>query len=299
MPQVRGMKWRTLLSIFAGVLLLLPLVLLLWKLLQPEVGTEAPPGVRISPLLDSEQRMRLITYGRPCDSSAGCDPPLGCLYQYRYGQAFCTDSQCTTDAQCPEGQACRKLSTKENGPLVRFCIPLGVRQEGENCVEVPEDQEGACAPGLLCGGMTGWCARPCHLGAAADCPEGFFCADTTPEPVCLPTCEKRGCPAGQQCIRFSEGSSQCAQAYGTNCQQSPCPKDQRCHLLPHPKHPGKAWLWCIERCGKDAPPCSAGKVCDGWKCIPACDPQGPAVCAEGFRCQQRWPDEPFACHPDW
>jgi hypothetical protein len=250
-------------------------------------------------MLASEQRLQLMTYGRPCEASAECDPPLGCLYEYRYGQEYCTDSQCTTDAQCPEGQACRKLATEAHGPLVRICVPQGVRQEGENCFHVPDDQKSACAPGLLCGGMGGWCARPCRLGAPAECPEGFFCADTTPQPVCLPTCEKRGCPAGEQCIRFGEGSSMCARVYGPSCQQSPCPEGQRCHVLPDPPHPGKAWHWCIERCGKDSPSCAAGGVCDGWKCIPACDPQGPEVCAEGFRCRQPWPDEPFACHPDW
>jgi len=299
MSRVRRVNWRMLLSVCAGVLLVLPLVLLLGTLLRPELGIDAQPGARISPTLDLEQRMRLMTYGRPCRSSAECDPPLGCLHQSRYRQAFCTDSQCTTDSQCPEGQFCRKLVTEEHGPLVRFCVPLGVRQEGENCSPVPDDQKSACMAGLLCAGIDGWCARPCHLGVEAVCPPGFFCADTTPEPMCLPTCEKRGCPAGQQCIRYEEGTSQCAHVYGANCLQTPCPEGQWCHVLPHPKHPGKAWHWCVEPCGKDSSPCSSGKVCDGWKCIPACDPQGPTVCAEGFRCRQPWPDEPFGCHPDW
>jgi Cys-rich repeat protein len=299
MSQVRRLKWRTFISICAGLLLPLPLLLLLSLLLQPERKPVEPAGQHISPMLDIEQRTRLMTYGRSCQSSAECDPPLGCLYAFRYGRSYCTDSQCTTDAQCPEGQVCRKLATKEQGPLVRICIPVGVRQEGENCVEVPEDQRSACAPGLLCVGKNGWCARPCHLGAPAQCPEGFFCADTTPEPACLPTCEKRGCPEGQQCLQFREGSSQCMQVYGDNCQQRPCPGGARCHMLPDPPYPGKAWLWCVELCGKDSPPCSAGKVCDGWKCIPACDPQGPAVCGEGFRCRQQEPDSLFGCRPDW
>jgi hypothetical protein len=299
MRKMRRINWRTLLGVCAGMFLPLPLVLLLGKAVQPEVGAEAPAGVRLSPMLDMEQRIRLMTYGRPCRSSAECDPPLGCLYVYRTGRSVCTDSLCSTDAQCPEEQRCRRLATKGSGPLVRACIPLGVRQEGETCAHVPGDQKSACAPGLLCGGRDGWCARPCHLGAPGGCPEGFFCAATTPEPVCLPTCEKRGCPAGEQCIRFEEGSSMCARAYGPNCQQEPCPEGQRCHVLSNAPQPGKAWHWCVERCGGDAPPCAAGKVCDGWKCIPACAPKGPAICGEGFVCRQPWPDLPFACHPDW
>jgi Cys-rich repeat protein len=293
------MNWRTFICVCAGLLLLLPLLLTLSILLQPETQPAPFEGKRISPMLDIEQRTRLMTYGRNCRSSAECDPPLGCLYEYRYGHAYCTDSQCTTDAQCPEGQLCRALVTKEQGPLVRICTPVGMRQEGESCVEVPEDQRSACAAGLLCAGRDGWCARPCHPSTSGECPEGFFCADTAPEPACLPTCAKRGCPEGQQCLQFDEGASQCEHVYGDNCQQRPCAGGQRCHMLPDPPQPGKAWLWCVEHCGKEEPPCSAGKVCDGWKCIPACDPQGPSVCGEGFRCRQQEPDSPFACRPDW
>jgi Cys-rich repeat protein len=293
------MSWRTLFILCAGVLLPLPLVLLLGILLQPERGPVEPAGVRISPMLDIEQRTRLMTYGRPCESSAECDPPLGCLDEFRYRRSYCTDSQCTTDAQCPEGQVCRKLATEDNGPLVRICDPVGVRQEGEHCFSVPADQKSACAAGLLCAGRDGWCARPCHLGAQAECPEGFFCADTAPEPACLPTCEKRECPGGEQCIQFVEGSSQCAYVYGTNCQQSPCAEGQLCTLRSDPPQPGKAWLRCVPECGKNLPACPAGLVCDSYQCIPACDPQGPPVCAEGFRCQQPWPDQAFGCRPDY
>ncbi len=293
------MNWRPLLPVCVGVLLILPLLLLLGMILRPETGSETPTRVRISPVLDGEQRARLLTYKRPCLSSAECEPPLGCLYQSRYRHAFCTDSQCATDAQCPEGQACRELATKREGPLVRLCIPVGARQEGENCFPAPEDQESACAAGLLCAGMNGWCARTCHPGAQGECPEGFFCADTTPQPACLPTCEQRGCPAGQQCIRFDEGSSMCAHVYGTNCQQSPCPEGQRCSVFGNPAQPGKAWFECVERCGKNLPPCSAESFCDDYQCLPRCDPQGADICAEGFRCRQPWPDLPFACRPDW
>ncbi len=240
-----------------------------------------------------------MTYGRDCESSAECEPPLGCVWAARYNRSYCTDSQCTTDAQCSEGQVCRKLATEEHGQFVRVCTPVGVRQEGENCNDIPSDQKSACAAGLVCAGKDGWCARPCQPGAPVQCPNGFFCADTTPEPACLPTCEKRGCPEGQQCLRFEEGSSQCEHVYGDNCQQTSCPEGQECHMLPAPSQPGKAWLWCVELCRKDSPRCSAGKVCDGWKCIPACDPQGPAICAEGFRCRQQEPDSLLGCRPDW
>ena len=85
--------WHKFVALCAAVLLPLPLVLLLWGLLRPEVPANMPPGVRISPMLTHEQRMRLMTYRRECRSGAECEPPLGCLYESRYRQAYCTDSQ--------------------------------------------------------------------------------------------------------------------------------------------------------------------------------------------------------------
>jgi hypothetical protein len=293
------MTWRRLVRACLGVLLPLPLVLLSWGLLKPEALTETPGGKRISPMLAFEQRERLTTYRHECSSPAECEPPLTCLYESRYRQSYCTDSQCMTDTQCPEGHLCRPLATKEKGLQVRICVPLGVRQEGESCAPSPQDQDHACAAGLVCGGQdTYWCGRPCRLEAGPEaCPAGFFCADTEPEPVCQPTCEGRACPEGQQCIRFEQGTSVCATAYGPQCQQSPCPEGRLCRVLTYPPQVGKAWLECIERCGEGPAPCSPGKVCDAWQCLPACDPRGPAVCAEGFRCQQPWPDSAWACHP--
>lgn len=298
MPRVRWVSWRACLGICAGVLLPLPLVLLLGALLQPSVRPEASAGSRISPMLDIEERRQLPTYGRPCTSSSFCEPALGCLYESRLGKSYCTDSQCTTDAQCPEGQSCQALATEGTGPRVRFCIASGVRQEGESCTHVPGDKEHACAPGLLCGGQEGWCSRPCRQDVAASCPAGFACADTVPQPVCLPTCETRGCPSGQHCVRFAEGVSTCARIHGPNCQQSACPENRKCSVMREPPHPGKVWMECEEPCGERFPPCGAGKVCADWRCLPACDPESPDVCGEGYRCRQRSYRRPFACHPD-
>jgi hypothetical protein len=300
---VRGGQ-RKLVAIFAGVLLPLPLVLLLWGLLKPEVPAQAPPGVRISPMLNNEQRMRLVTYGRHCGPGAECEPPLGCLFDPRYPRSTCTDSHCLTDAQCQEGEVCQSLATWGGGPQVRVCVPIGPRQEGEGCVELPRDKANACAAGLLCGGREqGWCARPCRMGDTQNCPESFFCADTVPQPLCLPTCATRQCPAGQQCIPLGEGASVCVQVYGPQCQQTPCPEGRKCDVAYEPQYPGKVWMECVEKCGEDLPACGAGKVCDGWHCLPACDPHGPAeACGEGYHCSRSWEEGPFSCQPlywDW
>jgi hypothetical protein len=291
--------WRKVVALCAGVLLPLPLVLLLWGLLRPEVPEDSPGGVRMSPMLTGEQRMRLMTYGRHCGPGAECEPPLGCLFEVRYLRSYCTDSQCEKDEQCSEGQVCRSIATWGGGPQVRVCVPVGPRQEGEGCVEIPRYKENACVVGLLCGGQEGWCARPCRPGDTNGCPEGFFCADTIPQPVCLPTCETQGCPPGQQCIPFKEGSSKCAQVYGPNCLQTPCPVGSRCVVRTEPPHPGKVWMACVARCGEGHPPCQAGWVCDGWDCVQPCDPQGPEVCGEGYSCHRLEERMPYACLPDF
>ncbi len=301
---MRRGSWRKGMAVFAGVLLPLPLLLLLWGLLRPEVPADALSGARISPILDDEQRMRLVTYGRRCGPGGECESPLGCLFDGRYLRSTCTDSECLTDAQCRDDEVCRILTTWGNGPYVRRCIPVGPRQEGEGCVELPDNKQSACAAGLLCGGRKhAWCAQPCHLGDNAGCPEGFFCADTVPQPLCLPTCATRGCPAGQQCIPFEEGVSVCAQVYGPQCQKTPCPEGLKCHVARESAHPGKVWMECVEPCGEGRPPCGAGKVCDGWHCLPACDPQSPPeACGEGYHCSRSWEHGPFSCQPlywDW
>jgi hypothetical protein len=290
--------WRAVLGGLLGSLLALPLVLLVGALIRPAQPEHGPGGMSISPLLDDEHRMRLSTYHRDCGLSAECEPPLGCLTETRARKQYCTDSQCSADAQCPEGQLCRLVATTGAGPLVRFCVPVGVRQEGESCIKIAEDKESACTSGLLCGGQQGWCARPCRKDDAS-CPGGFFCADTLPQPMCLPSCEARGCPAGQECIRFEEGVSVCAEVYGAQCQRSPCSEGRTCEVSVEPTRPGKVWMGCFARCGEGLPACTAGTVCDGGQCKPSCVPQTPESCGAGYRCRQRRPERPFMCQPDW
>jgi hypothetical protein len=291
--------WRKRVAVSIGVLLPLPLVVVLWGLVRPDVPANVPPGVRVSPMLTHDQRMRLMTYGRRCGlDREQCEPPLGCLFDVRYSRSSCTDSECLTDEQCLEGEVCRRLATRGDGPQVRRCIPVGVRQEGEGCIDLPDDKQSACAGPLLCSGrIEEWCARPCRLGDAKGCPEGFFCADTLPQPACLPSCAKRGCPPDQQCISFSEGASVCAHVYGPQCQQTPCAHGLKCSVTDDPPHPGTVWMECVEPCGEGASPCGVGKVCDGWHCLPACDPHGPEVCAEGYHCTRRGEHKPYSCQP--
>ena len=293
------MKWRSVLAPLASVLLPVPLIFLLGSLLRPALPEVGSGGRRISPVLTPEERAKLLTYRRSCGAGEPCESPLGCVSELRYQREICSDSQCTVDSQCPDGQVCRTIATVERHLLVRYCIPVGVRQEGEPCYVLGQSREDACAPGLICGGVRDqWCARPCQKGDTAACPAGFFCADTEPEPVCLPTCEIHGCPEGQHCVRHEEGVSVCAHVYGPQCQQMPCPRGGECEVLREPARPDKAWMECLERCGEGYPPCGDGLVCDAWRCRAPCDPKDPHACTEGYVCKQHRPDRPFACQPD-
>lgn len=292
------MSWHGALGLCVGLLLPLPLVLLLGGVMQPRLPTSHAGGRRISPVLGFEERLNLQTYHRDCMRRSDCEPPLGCLLDGRSRAQYCTDSQCLTDDQCPQGEVCQSLGTSGGGPLVRFCIPLGVRQEGEQCIDLPDEKVSACLPGLLCAGHEGWCARPCRIGEALSCPEGFFCADVVPQPVCLPTCEARGCPQGQQCVKFEEGASACAVVYGPNCQRSPCPDGRECDTYAVPSLPGRAWMECIEFCGEDLPACTNGRVCDRSLCMRPCNPEGPNTCGEGYRCKRRSKNRPWVCEHD-
>jgi len=292
------MSWRAYLG--AGVALLLPLPLVLVTL---GVLRSTPPetidGRAISPLLATHERALLRTYHRDCSKSSECEAGLGCLHDTRAHAKYCADSQCLTDAQCLDGQVCRLLATEGQGPLVRYCVPLGIRAEGERCVEIASSREGACREGLLCGGAAGFCGRPCQLNAPASCPLNFFCVPDIPSPLCLPSCEQTRCPEGMHCIRHEEGASACARVYGPTCQQTPCPNGQRCEVIHAAARPGIIWSECEERCGDGQPPCPHGRVCDGWSCKQPCDPNGPNTCDEGYRCFQRRPSGPWFCHPTW
>lgn len=286
------------LAVLASALLLLPLFVLLSHVLQPTLTPDSHEGRRISPVLDTESALRLSTYHRTCGPDKPCEDPLGCVWDARIFKHYCTDSLCTADTQCPEGQVCRTIATEGAGPLVRVCVATGKREEKERCLVLTLDKDSACKAGLVCGGRGGWCARPCHKEDAAACGDGFFCADSIPEPVCLPTCEVTGCLTGQHCIRDNEGASACARVYGSNCQQTPCSDNRICDVRFAHARPGRVWMECVERCGEGFPSCMGERICDGWQCRTACSPQRPETCGEGYRCTQVTPDVPYTCQPD-
>lgn len=296
MRQVSG---RAAWGVVVGLLLPVPLVLVGGIIVYGAKQPSAVEDSRVSPVLSFEERMERVTYHRSCAKASDCEPPLGCLGDARFREHYCTDSECTTDAQCQEGSICRALRTRPGGPQVRFCVPVGMRQEGERCSALPSERAQACGPGLVCGGG-GWCGRPCREGDSTSCPQGFFCADLPPESTCLPTCETRGCPDGQQCIQSKrDGASACAVVHGTNCQQAACPEGEQCLERFSALRPAEHWMQCVRYCDPKHPVCPEGSVCYERKCHRPCDARQPGACGEGYRCMRSTPDAPFVCQPDY
>jgi hypothetical protein len=290
------MNWRLMGGILGGLFLAAPLVLILASTMLQLPHAPAAGVGRLSPVLTEEARRQLMTYRRDCVHRADCEAPLGCLPNIRARRNYCSDSECETDAQCPERLSCVPLWTVDDGPVVRYCIPAGVRKEGESCIEIPSSQEFACEPGLRC--ADGWCGRSCQLDNPASCPEGFSCANFSPGPACRPTCEGRTCPPGQQCMHDRSGASVCAVVYGPDCQREPCPAGRSCDAIFPSRRPGVVWMHCDPECSEDLPACPQGRLCDQGLCLKPCEPLGPNVCDPGYLCQRYVDSQPWACRFD-
>jgi hypothetical protein len=296
------MRGRTLLAVLLGVLLPLPLAWLLHILMFARGTDESLPRDKtLVPMLSPEERRGLLTYGRHCDTNADCEAPLQCFFNTRLMSRYCSDSKCMTDVQCPEGFVCRTQTTTGNGDALRVCSLTGVRREGEACLVNTDSTDYACEKGLLCQGR---CGRPCNMSAPTSCPEGFFChAGSEDGPSCLPTCEGRGCPEGQQCVVRDKPRlqgrqvSRCARVYGHDCRQHPCAQGQKCVLDDNPRVPDAVWMECLSTCGEGAPPCPEGTVCHQYRCHTSCEPEEPSSCAPGFTCHRKTAREPWRCVP--
>ena len=278
------MKWPVPLLVGLGMLLPLPLVWLVG------LGGRAPwaasEPLEVSPVLSTEERYRLLTYGRACTRSAECEPPLGCLRNAATGKGACFDSECLTDLQCQEALRCRTLRSEGNGPLLRSCdVASGERREGESCPTGLSLKERACQSGLFCN--EGWCGRPCKLEEPATCPEHFACRPGLEGPSCVPSCARQGCPAGQRCVDLDGVASQCGEVVGEWCQEAGCPEGFRCAILERratAMGSARMWMECAHPCGEAAPTCPEGSRCMGDMCLRVCEQEKPQACRPGEAC---------------
>jgi len=286
---------KSLLAILFGVLLTLPLAWLSYAVLHGSRRPQPSPTLPLIPMLSREESLRLQTYQRNCETDADCEPPLACFFNVVSQKSYCADSTCLSDRHCKEGFTCRTLETESGKARVRLCSLVGVRKEGEGCSPLPSQPRDGCGPGLLC---NGWCGRPCQLDDPASCPGGFFCAEGTDGPSCLPTCEGRSCPDGQRCLaRDDKGVSFCTTVYGQDCEQTPCTQGQECITYDSARRPDLLWRECLQPCGKNHPPCPGGTVCHLLQCRRTCDPEAPDSCGPNFRCGRRHEEDPWTCVP--
>lgn len=237
------MRWRPLLATLAGLLLPIPLILAVGAgRIGPWESAVARDAQAVSPVLTIDERRALLTFERPCQGAADCEPPLGCV-TFSRGQALCMASECQTDLQCSEGFTCQALRSRGQGPRVRLCLVRGLADEGAPCFpSFTLTREMVCREGLLCN--NGYCGRPCQPDTPESCPRGSFCADNPGGASCLPTCEDGTCAQGQECVRFEREISVCARILGENCQRQPCPEDTRCSVGYVPQRPGEIEMEC-------------------------------------------------------
>ena len=288
-------RWHTLLALLGALVLLTPMAAV-WTMVRRGTSMQrlAPEGVRLVPVLSDEERRQRATWHHPCREDAECEAPLVCFFNSRSSERYCSDSTCLTDAQCPGGFACRTVPAARQNTSVQVCTQVGVRKEGEECVLMPSTPNAGCEWGLLCSGR---CGRPCQRDVPASCPQGFFCADGLQGPSCLPTCEGRACPEGQQCVSLGKGASLCAYIHGEDCQRQSCADGQRCVARTRLGVQEHVWMECVQPCGDERAPCPEGFRCLRQECRQRCDPDASDTCGPWHRCRSLFQHEPPACLP--
>ncbi len=249
-------------------------------------GVPRPNARHAQPVLDKGQTSALITYKRKCQKQTDCEDPLVCTDDPWGLDLRCLANECESDLQCKSRFMCSAPYTNVDGRSIHFCVPRGVRKEGERCDRFPLDEKWGCQPGLICN--SGMCGRPCSPGRSSDCPEGFVCHPWNDMPACLPSCLQSGCPPGEQCIRMSGEFSICARVHGQDCDKQPCPPGEECR-----RDLGGVYqfrekvvnMWCALPCNdRKGRLCPEGFTCFNGDCARLCDEGIPGSCGAGEQC---------------
>jgi len=292
------MKWRIILGVTVG--LMLPLSFLFdhcgaW-LQKQQMQASSSQGAKLVPILARDERRALLTYGRSCQDQKDCDPPLACLSLAPGRQSVCADSSCMTDLQCKQGFTCRTRQAPGNGPLVRRCVLIGVRKEGQPCFDNAREKDSACEQGLLCSGSS--CGRPCQLDVPSNCPEGFVCRADPEAPSCQPFCRGGDCPEGQECVGAGTDEAECMAVIGENCQRQPCPEGQQCKVVSYTPETEvwSATMECLTPCD-GTHPCPEDSVCFRGGCRRKCGPDAQDVCGAGRQCHEYPSKQLWLCEP--
>jgi hypothetical protein len=217
-----------------------------------------------------------------CRTDSDCPAGKGCIANRETRRFECMESECEEDVHCFPGLVCRRTSRGDMGAIIRRCIPVGERREGEPCDTLFVSTAGACQEGLIC--HRGVCSVPCRLGDAASCPQGYACEEGSNGAACFPDCRVRGCPGGQRCKRLDDKDFQCLEQVQGDCPEIPCAEGERCIMR---MKRGRGVFWCARVCDPlRVDSCPADQICGGrgGTCYRRCDPMDLDSCGEGWRC---------------
>lgn len=220
-----------------------------------------------------------------CQKDSDCPAGRGCVANRETRRFECLDSECEEDGHCFPGLVCRRVSRWDSNSVIRRCVPMGLRREGETCDTQFVSAAGACQEGLLC--HRGRCSIPCRLDDESSCPEGHACEQSDDGAACSPDCRALGCPGGQRCKSVGGQEYQCLEEVQGECPETPCGEGERCNMR---VVRGRGVFWCARLCDPlRAESCAANEICGIGggavnTCYRRCDPMDPDSCGEGSTC---------------
>jgi hypothetical protein len=217
-----------------------------------------------------------------CRADSDCPVGKGCIANRETRRFECMESECEEDVHCFPGFVCRQASRGDTGSIIRRCLPVGQRREGEPCDIRFVSAAGACQEGLIC--HRGVCSAPCRLEDPASCPEGYACEEGSNGVACFLDCRVRGCPGGQRCKSLGEGDFECLEQVNGECPERPCAEGERCNMR---VSRSRGVFWCSRLCDPlRADSCPADHLCGGvvGTCYRRCDPMDLDSCGEGWHC---------------
>ena len=221
-----------------------------------------------------------------CQTDGDCPAGQGCVANRQTRRMECMASECEEDMHCFPGFACRAMTTGNTGStVVRRCMPVGVRAEGQSCDLEPLSPSGSCQEGLRC--IQGVCGRPCQPEQPTGCLEGMTCEEGREGYGCVPDCRRMGCPGGQQCKALVDSRYQCLSEVKGQCPEVPCAQGEHCNMR---LSRGHAVFWCARLCNpSDSNSCPQGEVCGVGRanistCYRKCEPVEADACGADQVC---------------
>lgn len=204
--------------------------------------------------------------GESCAQTKDCQDGLLCE------EGSCAYARCTT-ALNPEAYCAQRLNLAINRII---CDPQGQCRERMGSLDDPCEQDSGCDFGLICESQR--CVEVC-LSNASCFEEMTACLARDSDP------EVRFCRAADlSCAPGTDYASRCAQTLGVKPQAITCEQGQ-CVV---------AGLARDQACDQDGE-CARSLICEGGRCTPSCEPEGPEPCPEPQRCLARQEQDGWYC----